>query len=353
MRRAEAGPRPAAELTPEKDASMTRLSRVMMGAALVLGLATTTRAAEPDKLLPADTDTVAIVNLRQIIGSDIIKKYALEQIKQALEGQDAKKILEDLGLDPLKDVEKIVVGSVETQFKKDAQPKFLIIVHGKFDAEKLYKTAEVESKREGSKISLVKDGDTVMFKFEPGGAQGPVYGTVVNEKTVIAGSDKALITTALKASDASKPAALKKELTTLLAKLDDKASISVASLVKGKLDEVKLPAGGGIPVKLDGLEKAIPKMETVAVSIKIGTDVLLDLTIGMKDEDAAGDMRNALDDLFRDLKPLVQGLGEFEPRAKPLADVLASVKITSKNKDVTLTGKVTGDNIGKMVAPKN
>jgi hypothetical protein len=332
---------------------MTRLSRVMLGAALVFGLATTTRAAEPDKLLPAETDTVAIVNLRQIIGSDIIKKYALDQIKQVLEGQDAKKILEDLGLDPLKDVEKIVVGSVETQFKKDAQPKFLIIVHGKFEAEKLYKAAEVESKREGSKISLVKDGDTVMFKFEPGGAQGPVYGTVVNEKTVIAGSDKALITTALKVADASKPAPLKKELAALIGKLDDKASISMASVLKGKLDEVKLPAGGGLPVKLDGIEKAIPKIETAAVSIKIGTDVLLDVTIGMKDEDAAGDMRNALDDLFRDLKPLVQGLGEFEPRAKPLSDVLASVKITSKNKDVTLTGKITGDNIGKMVAPKN
>ena len=92
---------------------MTRLSRTLMGAALVLGLTTTARAAEPDKLLPADTDTVAVVNLRQIIDSDIIKKYALEQIKQLLDGQDAKQILTDLGLDPLKDVEKVVIGSVE------------------------------------------------------------------------------------------------------------------------------------------------------------------------------------------------------------------------------------------------
>lgn len=330
---------------------MTRLSRVLMGAALVFGLSNTARAAEPDKLLPADTDTVAIVNLRQILDSDIIKKYALEQIKQALDGQDAKKILEDLGLNPLKDVEKLVVGSVETQFKKGAEPKFLIIVHGKFDAEKLYKTAEAESKKDGSKLSLVKDGDTVMFKFEPGSGQGPVYGTVVNEKTVIAASDKSLITTALKTSDASKPAAIKKELAALITKLDDKASVSVASLLKGKLDEVKLPAGGGVPINLNGLQKAIPSIETVAATIKIGTDVVVDVTLGMKDEDAAGDMRNALDDLFKDLKPLVQGLGEFEPRAKPLADVLATIKITSKNKDVTLSGKVTGDNIGKMIKP--
>jgi hypothetical protein len=330
---------------------MTRLSRMIMGAALVLGLATTTRAAEPDKLLPPDTDTIAVVNLRQIIDSDIIKKYALEQIKQLLDGQDAKQILTDLGLDPLKDIEKIVIGSVETQFKKDAEPKFLIIVHGKFDAQKLYKTAEARAKTDGEKFAMVKDGDTVMFKFDPGSGQPSVYGTVVNEKTVIAASDKKLITEALKAADANKPAAIKKDLAALIGRLDDKASITVASLLKGKLDEVKIP--GGLPIKLDGIQKAIPTIDTLAVAVKIGTDVSVDLTFGMKDENAAGDMRNALDDLFRDLKPLVQGLGEFEPRAKPLADVLASVKITSKNKDVTLTGKVTNDNIAKMVGPKN
>ena len=37
-----------------------------------------------------------------------------------------------------------------------------------------------------------------------------------------------------------------------------------------------------MPVKLDGLEKDIPKIDTAAVSIKIGTDVVLDVTLGMK-----------------------------------------------------------------------
>jgi hypothetical protein len=331
---------------------MTRFSRVMMGAALVFGLATTTRAAEPDKLLPADTDTVAMVNLKQIIDSDLVKKYALGQIKQALDGQDVKQLLTDLGLDPLKDVEKIVVGSVETQFKKGAEPKFLIVVYGKFDAEKIYKTAEAEAKKDAEKFAMIKDGDVVMFKFQPPGEGQPaVYATVVNDKTVVAASDKKLVTAALKAADASKPAPIKKELAALIAKLDDKASVNIASLLKGKLDEIKLPAGGGVPIELGGLEKAIPKIETAAVSIKIGTDVVVDVTIGMKDEDAAGDMRNALDDVVRDLKKLAEQFGDLSPQIKPLGDVLATIKVTSKNKDVTVTGKVTSDNIGRMVTP--
>jgi hypothetical protein len=323
-----------------------------MGAALVVGLTTTARAAEPDKLLPAETDTIAMVNLRQIIDSEIIKKYALEQIKQLLEGQDAKQLLGDLGLDPLKDIEKIVVGSVETQYKKDAQPKFLIIVHGKFDPQKLFKTAEAKAKSDGEKFAMVKDGDVVMFRFDPGNGQASVYGTVVNEKTVIAGSDKKLVTEALKAADANKPAPIKKELAALIAKLDDKSSIVVAGLLKGKLDELKLPAGGGIPIKLDGLEKAIPGIETVAATVKIGTDISVDVSLGMKDENTAGDMRNALDDLFRDLKGLLALAGD-NPQVKTIGDVLNGIKVTSKNKDVTLTMKVTNEHIGRMVGPKN
>ena len=83
------------------------------GAALVVGAlaANPSRAAEPDKLLPADADTVVCVNIKQILDTDIIKKYSLEQLKQALDGQDAKKLLTELGLDPLKDIDRIVVGA--------------------------------------------------------------------------------------------------------------------------------------------------------------------------------------------------------------------------------------------------
>jgi hypothetical protein len=331
---------------------MTRLSRLIMGVALVAGLATTARAAEPDKLLPAETDTIAVVNLRQIIDSDLIKKYALAQIKQFLDGQDAKQLLGDLGLDPLKDIDKIVIGSVETQYKKDAQPKFLIIVHGKFDPQKLYKTAEANAKAGGDKFAMIKDGETVMFRFEPGNNQPSVYATVVNEKIVIAASEKKLVTDALKAADANRPAPIKKELAALLAKLDDKASVTVAGLLKGKLDDLKLPGGGGLPIKLDGLEKAIPGIETMAATVRIGGDIALDISLGMKDENAAGDMRNALDDLFRDLRGLLALAGD-NPQVKTIGDVLNGIKVTSKNKDVTLTMKVTSEHIGRIVGPKD
>lgn len=332
---------------------MLRLSRVVLRAAVVVGLSVpTARAAEPDKLLPADADLVVQVNVKQILGSDIIKKYALEQIKQTLDGQDAKKLLTELGLDPLQDIDRIVGASIDTKIGQRADAKGLVIVHGTFDPDKLYKAAEVQSKKDANRFAMIKDGSMVIFKFTPENGGQPIYGTVVNDKTVIAATDKKLIATALKAADEKKKAPIKPELADLLKKMDEKASVFAVSIVKGKFDEVKLPGGGNIPVDLSSIQNLLPKTETFSISIKVGANVDVEVTLGMKDGDTAGDMRNALNDLIKQVKPLAQLAGAAEPRAKPLGDVLNSIKTTSKDKDVTVTGKVTGANIGKMVKPE-
>jgi len=331
---------------------MLRLSRAVLSAAVVVGLSVSTaRAAEPDKLLPAEADLIVQVNVKQILDSDIIKKYALEQLKQTLDGQDAKKLLTEIGLDPLKDIDRIVGASIETKIGRRADAKGLVIVHGTFDPDKLYKAAEVQSKKDADRFAMIKDGNTVIFKFTPENGGQPIYGTVVNDKTVIAATDKKLIATALKAADEKKKAPIKPELAELLKKMDEKASVFAVSLVKGKFDEVKLPGGGNIPVDLTALQGLLPKTETVSVSVKVGADVNIELTLGMKDGDTAGDMRNALNDLIKQVKPLAQLAGAAEPRAKPLSDILNTIKTTSTDKNVTITGKVTGANIGKMVKP--
>ena len=324
---------------------MLRLSRLVLGAVLAAGLAVNgARAAEPDKLLPAEADTVVCVNVKQLLDSDIAKKYALEQIKQVLEGKDAQKFLGDLGLDPLKDIDKVVVGA-EVKGRNDM--KFLMIVHGSFKPDQLYKAAESQSKKEPDKFAMVKDGDTVIFKFTPENGQPPVYGTVVNEKTVIAGSDKKMIATALKASESAKKAAIKQELHDLVKKVDEKSSVYAVGIVKGKFEELQLPRNDFID--LSKLQKALPLTNSVAVSVKVAADVNVEVTLGMKDADAADEMRVALDEALKVVKALAPLAGAGDPRAKPLGDVLNTIRTSAKEKDVVVTGKVTGANIGRMM----
>ena len=328
---------------------MAYLHRFVVGTILVAGLATmSARAADPDKLLPASIDTVVQVNVRQILDSEISKKYALEQVKQLLEGQDAKKLLKELGLDPLKDIDQLIIGGSGTN-KGDL--KYLVIVHGNFNPEKIYKAAEEQARKDPDKFTKIKDGNTMIFKFQPENGEMPVYGTVIDEKTLIAAPEKKIITAAVAANSANEAAQLKGELASLIKKMDGKASIYAASVIKGKLDEVKIPGSGNIPLDFSAFQTLLPKIETISFVVQVKADVNLEVTVGMKNEDAAGDFRNAFDDLMKNIKPLAQLAGAAEPKAKPLGDILSTIKSSTKNKDVVIVGKVTGANIGKMVNP--
>jgi hypothetical protein len=328
-----------------------RLSRFGLAAAFAVTLAALNtpgaRAAEPDKLLPADADTVTYVNVKQLVDSDVIKKYALEQIKQALAGQEAKKLLEDMGLDPLKDIEKVWIGS---SGKDQNDMKALVIVHGKFDPDKLFKAASAATKKDGDKFSMVKDGNTTLFKYQPE-MGNPIYGTVVDDTTVVAGTDKKLVAEALKQAAGSKKAPIKAELTDLVKTMDEKASAYVVSLVKGKLDDVKIPAQVSETLNLGALEKVLPKTDTLTLVMKITGDITLEVVFGMRDDNSAADMDAALAKAIDSIKALVPILAAADPKAKPLTDVVKTLKTSVKKKNVTMTGKITGENLGKMINP--
>jgi hypothetical protein len=329
--------------------SMTLLHRIVVGAVLVTGFSSTSaRAADPDKLIPASADTVLQVNLRQILDSDITKKYALEHLKQLLDGNDVKNVLTELGLDPLKDIDQLVLSGNGTN-KSDS--KFLFIVHGKFNVDKLSKAAEAQTKKEPDNFSKIKEGNTTIYKALFPNTDQPFYASILDENTIVAASEKKMITTAVKANDGNDPANIKGELASMIKKIDGKSSIFAVSIVKGKFDEVKIPGGGNLPVDLTAFQELIPKIETLSFVVQVKSDVNIEITIGMKNENAAGDFQNAFDEFMKQVKPLIQIAGAAEPRAKPVIDILGTIKSSTKNKDVIISGKVTGANIGKIVNP--
>jgi hypothetical protein len=323
---------------------MFRSSRIRLGAALavVLAAAPTARSAEPDKLLPADSELVAYVNVRQIIESEIIKKYALEQMKQTLQGNDAQKFLKELGLDPLKDVDKVVIGMSGTPGNPN-DARGLLIVRGKFDPDKLYKAAEAQTKKDGDRFSLIKDGQDVMFKYQPD-TGNPVFGTVVDDGAVVLGTEKKIISAALKAATANRKPALKGEVATLVGRMDDKASMWVVALTKDKLDKLPLPMGG------PGADfaKQLPNLDNVTMVLRVTTDVSLDVGLGLKDEASADDMIKQLDDLLGQAKGFL-AFAAGDPKMKPLADFVKSIKTGVKGKTITISAKMPGDAIGKLI----
>jgi hypothetical protein len=336
---------------------MIRSSRLLPGAALLAGLLAaanpTARAADPDKLIPADADTVVSVDVKKLLEADFVKKFVVEDLKKQFDKQEAKQFLTDIGLDPFKDVERLVVASMETKFAPGSQPNYLVVVRGSFDAEKLFKRAEAETRTNPDKYSMVKDGGTTMFKIVQQPPQGSeperaAFATVIDDKTVVFASDKKYVTEAIKRNDSGKGAALKKELAELIKKVDARVPIYVASVVSGKLGDIPIPPQAG-PVKLESLGKALPNTETILVTVRIGTDVAVDLHLGMKDEETANDMRNAFIDLIDQVKPLAKLASNFDPATKPLPDLLDAIRVTSKKKDMILTLTATGNDLGGLL----
>lgn len=322
---------------------MTRLVRPALGLALAALVATgPTRAAEPDRLLPPDADVVMSVNIRQAMESDIVKKYALDNIKKALQENDAQKFLRDLGLDPLKDLDRVVVGG---SGKDETDLKYLVIVHGTFDPEKLYKAAEAQTRKDADHFALVKDGKDVMFKFTPDNGN-PLYGTVVDDKTIILSGDKKGISTAL-ATPAKSKADLGREMNALVKGMDDKATLWVAGLTNGRLDKVKLKGPGAAP----GLQSQLGNLQNVTLTLRVEKDVNLNVGLGMKDNDSAEEAGKTVGELIQTVKGALPFLAANEPKLKPLVEPAKSLKSEVKDRTVVITARLPGTVIGELVAP--
>lgn len=319
---------------------MKRMTRALLAVAagLVAGQA---RAADVDALLPAESEQVVSINVRQILDSDLIKKYALGQLKQALEGNEAQKTLKELGLDPLKDVDRITGGL----WGEDAQNiKGLFVVRGKFDPAKLFEAAKAAAQKDGDKVSIVKDGDVTLVKVAVQNRPDPVYLSVADEKTVLVGTDKKLVTDAMKAGTSAKPA-IKKDLAELVRQADDKASLYVVGVSNGKVGDIPPNPLFDDPEKL---KKQLETLKTTTMTLKVTTDIALEVVMGMKDADAADAFGATIDELLNKVKVFIPLIAMQNANLKPVTnDLTKSLKSTVKDKTVVISAKLTGAAIGK------
>src|SRR2546426_202195 len=89
--------------------NLRRLTRTGLLAVVLLALAIPVPAAEVDKFLPDETEFVSVTNVKNFLDAPLIKKNALDKLKELLKGSDeATKVLESLGFDPFKDLTNVV-----------------------------------------------------------------------------------------------------------------------------------------------------------------------------------------------------------------------------------------------------
>src|SRR5262249_49156999 len=145
----------------EVEKLMKRFSRTGTWLVAVVATALPARAAQVDKFLPNDSAMVLTLNVRQVVDSPLVKKYALEQIQSALKSnKELTDALGAVGLDPLKDVSTITAAGPELR----TADKGLVVVHGKFDLAKFKAKADEVAKAKEPPLKIVKTGDYTLYE---------------------------------------------------------------------------------------------------------------------------------------------------------------------------------------------
>lgn len=300
--------------------------------------------AEIDKYIPDDTQIVVSVHVRQILDSPVFKKFAQGKAEEALKGKgDVQAMLSALGLNPLKDINSITA-SVPGEVKP-TDPKWQVIIHGSFEADKLHAAADkfIESNPDGLKVS--KEGEARIYELKDNKSGNNFYASLLNKEVLVVAGTKDYLTQALAKAGGGKEGEVKNNLRSLVGTLDGKQSIWLAVIVPDEVKQqlARLAAGNaqmaGIPSKLESLSGGITLSDDVKVNLRIKTS----------DAKTAKDLKVLLEG-FKGLA--VFGISQaknLESFAPAITEVIDTFKFTSDKGTVGVDFLISNSVIEKAV----
>ena len=275
--------------------------------------------------LPADTQALIHLNFRAMIDSPLAKKMGIE--KEIIKALDFDvEFIAEIGFDPLKDIDSITIaapggGDME---------KGLIIVAGKFKADKLLAKLNEEAKNNNDKVKTHKAGDKTIFEVKEFilSQQVPIF-YMIASNTILASTQKEYLEKALANSD-SKLA--NKDFSALVEKLDPDLAISMVA-VSSAFPSKSLPEQA--KAIMDGIE-------SIGGGIGIDKDVTLKINVFTKDEDSSKKLKETMDQGMAQALGFLGLMAAQQKELTPVLEFVKSMKTSSKAKMMSLEGKLPG-----------
>jgi len=166
------------------------IGRTLLTLSLLVGTTMSARAADIAGVLPNDSEFVMQLNIKQLLGSKIVKTYASEMVDQFMENSpEAQQFTQLTGLDPRKDLSRIIIaGSGSDPTSATA----VILLEGTYDVVKLNTVLAEVARAKSEMISVVKDGNLTMYKIEGPDSPVAMYATVADKSLVVMATSKEL-----------------------------------------------------------------------------------------------------------------------------------------------------------------
>jgi hypothetical protein len=268
--------------------------------------------------------------------------------QEALRGNDqVQDILKDLGFDPFKDLDRIIIASPGGT-EKD---RGLAIVHGRFDVAKFKAKAEEVAKDQSDhlKIHKVLGGKHLLYEVNHPDRDEPFFVALSGRDTLLASPGKDYVIDALKKSkDPTKPILKNKKFEALLDKLDARQSLSLAAVTNPDLKKAIEKAPGDI-------KGMIEKIQALGGGLTISDEVKLELIVTTKNTKDAKELGDSAKAGINAVLALVAAFAQNNEsrEAEFVVEIIKSLRITNQGEAVSVKARISNDLIEESLKKKS
>jgi hypothetical protein len=300
----------------------------------VSGLVAAPEGAKAPADVPSDAEMVAVINIRGMLDSPLIKKYGLEELKQALkQNSQVQALLTTAGIDPFKDLDSITVAASSPS---PDNPKVFIVAKGNFDPAKIATAVEGINKQKPDSVKVSKEDGVQLFEIKTDNK--PVF-AAFSGKNLIATLDKDY--TLQSAKGAAKTGGMSKALQGAVSNLTGKETLWMAMVIT---EEMKKGMAAN-----PQMAAIAPKLQNVTGSMDITNAINFVLSVQTTEAKAAKQLQMQINQV----KPLLAVFAQGNEEAGPIiGELLENLKITADNTNLKISLKITEETLEKASKKK-
>jgi hypothetical protein len=311
--------------------------------ALLLGLASVPPASASDphdveRFVPSDSDIIAVANVRQLVGSPLFKKYALERVRHWLKTDPRAQLMALVGMDPTRDVRRLVLARLAGPAIRE---RWLLVVEGRFELPKIETGAKLTARLSPDTLKIEKEEGLPVYELRNKKRPEPIFAVLIDEKTLIVSPIKNWIHDAVSKALGRKKTELDKELHALVGKRDPDKSLWFAGipydLVKNQL------------VRYPRLEAIFSSVRWFKGVVELNDQARADLEVSTTNARAAQQLRRYFEGAKVVAELAIASNEQFRKDAPLLTGIIRTFEISQENGAVKLEATLTSEQIDQWI----
>jgi hypothetical protein len=280
-----------------------------------------------DKYLPDETAGVFVFNVKVIRESNAYTNGVQKSVDEVFKKDEVHAILKDAGLDPIKDIDRAVVGIVPG---RDGRGRPFIVLDGRFDPNKLATAAESLGKL-GSGAKKLEIGKVKAYEVLLGPNDRAVI-AFLNKNTLILATSMEEMEQAIAKADGKKKTTFQvKELAKLIDILDPRDALAAACVA-----DMPLACNVGGMGWTTEFTLAKGSIETVMASFTATNVINGKVVFSAKDADSAKALHAQFEAELTKATAQLSVAADGNKALEPLLKAVKEIKLSIKEQTITL-----------------